>query len=62
MTKKCVLCEKEAELQIKDISDFYCKECANEQFSDITLLIKVENDAKKLKKYIEESLSDNKGE
>ncbi len=62
MPKKCIICGKEAKFSIKDTSDYYCEECAVEQFSDVSLLVKIDEQAKKIKKLIEkhaDSLQDN---
>ncbi|MBI4440775.1 hypothetical protein HY639_01270 [Candidatus Woesearchaeota archaeon] len=48
MVKKCLICAEPAEYSIKDTSDFYCRECAEEQFSDITLLIRIDENAPKV--------------
>ena len=48
MPKKCIICHKEAEYAIKDCSESYCKECAEEHFSDISCLTKVNELSKKL--------------
>ncbi len=58
MGKKCVICGDGAGFRIKDTNEFYCEECAQMQFGDIALLVKVEEDVKKLKKYIEEKEED----
>ena len=50
MTKKCIICGEEANLKIKDTSDYYCGECAKDNFGDVSVLIKVEEEAKALKK------------
>lgn len=42
MKRKCLICEEEAQYAIKDTKDYYCKECATEQFGDITYLILLE--------------------
>ena len=55
MAKKCIMCGESAGFQIKNSSEFYCEECAQMQFGDITLLVKVESDAKKLKKYLDDA-------
>ena len=55
MAKKCILCGETAELKIKHSSEFYCRDCAESQFGDLAMLVKLEDDAKKLKKYIDES-------
>lgn len=52
MPKKCSICGEEAKYQIKDTSDYYCEECAEENFSDIALLKKVEEQATKIKNLI----------
>lgn len=54
MAKKCIICGGEADYRIKDTSDFYCHDCAEENFADITLLVKVEEQAKKLKALVDE--------
>ena len=40
--KKCLICEEEAKFGIKDTKDYYCKECAEDQFGDISYLVKIE--------------------
>jgi len=42
MPKKCIICGAEAKFLIKGTSDYYCDECAEENFSDISLLQTVE--------------------
>ena len=54
MSKKCIICGDHAVYIIKDSSDFYCPNCATENFSDVELLEKIENRAKTLKKMIDE--------
>lgn len=57
MTKKCIICEEsDAEFSIKGTNDNYCKECALDTFSDLDLLVKVEDQAKLLKQKIEERI------
>lgn len=53
MTKKCIICNKPAVYRIKDTPDFYCNDCAEENFGDVNLLVRVEEEAQKLKEYIE---------
>ncbi|MBI4981021.1 hypothetical protein HZC30_05705 [Candidatus Woesearchaeota archaeon] len=53
MTKKCTICNKPAVYRIKDTPDFYCNDCAEENFGDVNMLVKVEEEAQKLKEYIE---------
>ena len=50
MPKKCIICNNEAEFEIKGSAESYCKECALEHFGDLSLLIKVDEQAKALKK------------
>ena len=54
MSKRCIVCGEKAGFQIKNSSESYCEECATMQFGDLALLVKVEDDAKKLKNYIDE--------
>ena len=54
MVKKCVVCENEAKYKIKDTSDYYCLDCAQENFSDLDLLITVEEEAQRLKQFFKE--------
>jgi hypothetical protein len=54
MAKKCIVCGEKANFRIKQGNEFYCEECAQMQFGNIALLEKIESDAKKLKKYIED--------
>ncbi len=56
--KKCIICDEEAEYSIKDSSEYYCKECGIESFSDLSYLQKIEENALKLKEYIKEKLKD----
>ncbi len=42
MTKKCIICGSEAVFGIKDSSESYCKECAEEHFDDLSYLEKLE--------------------
>ena len=58
MVKKCIICEAEAVYKIKDNSDFYCQECAEENFSDLDLLVKVEEEAQRLKEFLKEKMDD----
>ena len=52
MAKKCINCGKEAGYRIKDTSDYYCQECAEENFADIQILIKLEKEARNIKSYV----------
>jgi len=49
MPKKCTICGKEANFCIKDSSDFYCEECAEDLFDDLSCLVKAEEQASALK-------------
>lgn len=42
--KYCIICGKEAEYKIKGTSNFYCKECAEELFSDLSVLVKIDEE------------------
>jgi hypothetical protein len=53
MAKKCVICGSKAELCVKDSSEFYCNGCAEDSFGDISMLIKIEEDAARLKSFID---------
>lgn len=54
MTKHCIICNDPATFQIKDTADYYCQNCAEENFADLSLLVKVEEEAQKLKEYVDE--------
>ncbi len=54
MGKKCIICDEEAIFKIKDTSGYYCQDCAEENFADTTILVKVEEEAQRLKEYIEQ--------
>ena len=56
MPKKCIICGLDATLSIKDTSDYYCEECAIDQFSDISYLQKIEEQAKRLKELVDEKI------
>ncbi len=58
MGKKCIICHQEATFQIKDTSDYYCPECAEDNFADLSVLVKVEEEAQRLKELIKEKLND----
>tara|TARA_Y100000310_G_scaffold159075_1_gene158527 strand:- start:2569 stop:2787 length:219 start_codon:yes stop_codon:yes gene_type:complete len=57
MVKKCIVCDAEARYKIKDTSDYYCQECAEENFSDVEMLVTVEDEANRLKQFIKERLA-----
>ncbi|MBU0459481.1 MAG: hypothetical protein KJ597_06960 [Nanoarchaeota archaeon] len=58
MVKKCIICSEEATHKIKDTSDYYCEECAKENFSDLDLLVTVEDEARKLKQILKEKMEE----
>jgi hypothetical protein len=58
MGKKCIICLEEAKFKIKDTSDYYCQECAEENFNDLNLLVTMEEEAKRLKKYLKSKMDD----
>lgn len=58
MKKQCLICEEEeAQYAIKDSKDYYCKDCATEQFGDISYLVPIEE--KNAKKTAIEKLEEN---
>ena len=59
MGKKCVVCDAEASYKIKDTSDYYCQECAQENFADLSLLVKVEEEAQRLKVLVDQKEQEN---
>jgi hypothetical protein len=58
MAKRCIICDAEAAYCIKGTSECYCQECATEHFGDITMLVKVEDEAQRLKSFIDERIGD----
>jgi hypothetical protein len=58
MGKKCIICCEEAKFKIKDTSDYYCQECAEENFNDLNLLVTMEEEAKRLKEYLKTKMDD----
>jgi len=58
MAKKCIICDIEAEYMIKDTSDYYCKDCAEGYFADLKMLLKLEEEAQKLKEILKDKLTD----
>lgn len=57
MTKTCILCDKEPEYFIKGTADGYCKDCAEDNFSDLECLQKAEEIALNVKEMIDSKLS-----
>jgi hypothetical protein len=58
MGKKCIICDEDAIYKIKDTSDYYCQECAEENFADLTLLMNVEEEAQRLKEFLKGKMDD----
>lgn len=58
MAKKCLICEKPAEYEIKGGSASYCENCAKESFSDVSFLVKVEEEAQRLKEVLKGRMID----
>ena len=56
--KRCIVCEGEAVYKIKDTSDYYCTECAHENFADLNLLLKVEEEVRLLKEALKEKMGE----
>ena len=59
MVKKCIICEEEAAFRIKEGSEFYCKECAQESFADLSLLQKFQQEAIVIKDLVNGKLQNN---
>lgn len=57
MIKRCMVCSQPAEFKIKDTSDYYCRECAEENFADLSMLVNVEEEALRLKELVEKRLN-----
>ena len=62
MAKKCIVCDVDASYKIKDTSDYYCKVCAEENFSDLNLLITIEEEAQRLKEFLREKIDSRREE
>ncbi|MBU0535470.1 MAG: hypothetical protein KKE20_00785 [Nanoarchaeota archaeon] len=58
MAKRCIICGEEAGLCIKGSSESYCDQCAQEHFSDVSLLVKVEEEAQTIRDLIGKRRSD----
>lgn len=58
MDKRCIMCREPAKFVIKNSSDTYCEECAIECFSDTSLLLHVEEQARELKELIKEKVQE----
>ena len=57
MAKKCIVCDDEAKYKIKDSSDYYCQECAEENFNALDLLLKLDEEAQRLKDFLEKRVA-----
>lgn len=42
MPKKCIICDLKASHVIRDTNDYYCQDCAEDNFSDIDMLEKLQ--------------------
>ncbi len=62
MPKKCIICNQGAIFKIKDTPDFYCQECAEENFSDLSVLVKIEEEAQKLRQVLKEKVDDDESD
>jgi hypothetical protein len=59
MAKKCIICQaRDAAFCIKGTNNCYCYRCAVEHFGDVGLLVRLEDDAKKLKEYIDKRINE----
>jgi len=55
MGKKCMICNAEAVYAIKGTSDFYCEHCAEENFDDVSSLLRLDEAEKEKKKMDDET-------
>ena len=58
MVKKCIICQEKAVYKIKDTLNYYCDECAKDNFSNLDLLITVEEEARRLRQILKEKLEE----
>jgi hypothetical protein len=56
MNKKCFLCDKPAKYVIKGTNDYYCEACASDHFGDLSFLVSVEEEAKRLKEVVDKQM------
>jgi len=49
-------CEDKAKFVVKGTNDFYCEECAKENFGDLSVLVAVEEKASALKEVLDEEI------
>jgi len=55
MKKKCLVCRAEAFYLMKNTANFYCQDCAEENFADLEMLVKIEDE--EVKEQIEKVLN-----
>ena len=60
--KRCVICGLEATHTVKDTNDYYCEECAQDNFGDIAYLQKIEEGAMKLKEIVDKKMEEDENE
>ena len=51
-----MICGTKAEFAVKGTSDFYCEGCAADSFGDIACVVRVEEEARRLKEAVDEVL------
>ncbi len=56
MGSRCIICKGEAVFAIKGTSDKYCSQCAAENFSDLELLQRLDEQAKIVQEMVETRL------
>ena len=57
MDNKCLICSAKAKFKISSTNDYYCEDCAVEFFGDISCLLKVDTESKKIKQIIDDKTS-----
>lgn len=58
MSKRCLICEQEGKYAIKNTKDYYCQECAEDQFEDVSYLVPIEENKLQQEKNAIEKLED----
>ncbi len=57
--KKCVLCSNPAVFAVKDTSEYYCEDCALENFADVGSLSRIDEPKKPIEeKSVQEQIED----
>ncbi len=56
MPKKCMICDAKASFVVKGTHDFFCEECAKENFGDLSVLVAVEEKAAAIKDMVDEKI------